>query len=378
MPVRRRLRRRTGQVTPTNRNTWSKGAGIGAGLRAGANHLYQNSDKYVKTIKSIQNLKGKIRAKNKMPQRTKRSQLNYQVDGTISTYKNITYKTTRLDKTASFIGSEFIHETQNFGTIAHIAGDEVNSQKVALITSMYEQADTLNIFNFAYQNGPPLGPLNQGPLLQPLNNNISGSYKFYLNSCVTTWEGTNMSAGASELTLYTLMCKNTTGLFNDPISDWNEGLDDASGAAGQTLVNAARIGTKPTSSKLFNMKWKIVDRKKYNVGPGGKVTHTFKFAPRNLIDTEYWGRHYHVKGMTYYIMAVCHGQMGKVDNSNVTYPSAPMPKTVDWVYNITKKYSSKMVNSFPRQIYQFYQLPNITVGVTQPINIREDDGELES
>jgi len=304
------------------------------------------------------------------------------VQGTISTGKTIRYKTTKLDKAASFIGGQFRHETQAYGEITHLPADEINSQKCVFITTVYEQADTLGIFNQAYGNITASNPLN--PFTVPIAINASSSFKFYLNSCIVKVNLTNMSAGASNITLYAAMAKNSKTSTADAINDWSEGQDDTSGALGQTKVSPTRIGAIPQQSKLFNMNWWVVDKKSFTVGPGGKINYTFSFHPRNLVDTEYWARNSYVRGMSIQIFAVTWGQMGRVaqpaaGGGALPYDNLPMPKPVDWVYNMNKHYDSKAVQHFPRSLIQIYQNPDIKISdVGRPINVREDDGEIEA
>ena len=306
---------------------------------------------------------------------------SYNVEGTGSTFKKIQYKTTKLNKFSSFIGGEFVQQTQAFAQMFHNSTDEVNSQTVQYLTTVYEQPDVLNIFNQAYQNIPAIapidgaapGPISVGTGVQP----GSSSYKFYMNGVKLDITGTNMSAGGVSLKLYTIVSKNTKTSSAHPFNDWEVGLDDASGILGKDKVNARRVGSSPTESKVFNMNYRIVDLKKYELGPGGKIHHTFVFNPRSLVDTEYWARNTYVRGFTMWIMAVGVGQVGLVDASNVTYSGQPMLKSVNMAFNVVKTYRSKAVQHFPRSRIEYYTLPTVTVAAAGPVNIREDDGELE-
>lgn len=349
-----------------------KGGGGGGGRKGGGR----------KSRKRNKGRKGVSRTTTKR----KSSKTGYEgftdVQGTITCSKHLKYKTTKLDKTASFIGGQFRHETQNFGEIKHLPGDEINSQKAVYLTTVYEQADTVGIFNQAIANQVAATSILNNPVA-PIGINSQSSYKFYLNSCTVKVNLTNMSAGASNITLYAVMTKNTKTSTADAINDWSEGQDDTSGTYGQTAVSPTRIGCIPTQSKLFNMNWWIIDKKKFAVGPGGKINYTFKFSPRNLVDTEYWARNTYVRGMSIQIFVVTYGQMGRVGTQTGgggpgAYFDLPIPKPVDWVYNINKHYDSKMVQHFPRSLIQLFAYPGVTLtNVNAPVIVREDDGELE-
>lgn len=348
-----------------------KGGGGGGGRRGGKKSRRRN-----KKRKGISYIATK----------RKKSNTGYEgftdVQGTITCSKHLKYKTTKLDKTASFLGGQFRHETQNFGEIKHLPADEINSQKCVYLTTVYEQADTKGIFEQAIANQPPVGSILNNPV-NPIVINQQSSYKFYLNSCTVKVNMTNMSAGSSNIILYAVMAKNTKTSTADAINDWSEGQDDTSGTYGQTAVAPVRIGCIPTQSKLFNMNWWVVDKKKFAVGPGGKINYTFKFSPRNLVDTEYWARNSYVRGMSIQIFAVTYGQMGRVGiqsggGGNGPYYDLPIPKPVDWIYNINKHYDSKMVQHFPRSLIQLFTYPGIKLSdVNAPVLVREDDGEIE-
>lgn len=368
-----------------------------ASWAASAYPVYKRAKFAYKLAKSIKRVGGKrskaaTRKRKSKSRRTGSKSQKVTVHETANTFKKIEYKTTKLDKTASFIGGQSIQEWQNFGTILHLDGDEINSQKVVYLFQGYDQNDVVTCFNQAYQNLPLSTPVatvpGAGPGLVPLIINVTNSYKFYVQDVTCSAYLTNMSAGSSEITIYTVMSKNTKTSSADPINDWSEGQDDTSGISGQLAVTPIRIGSKPTDSKLFNMNWRIVDKKRYSCGPGGKINYTFKFAPKNLCDTEYWSRNTYVKGMTFFTFVVTHGQIGLAGANPAggtnPYQGLPFPKPTSWAYNVTKQYRNKMVNHYPRQLQQTYANAGVTCGPVGavpgagPILVREDDGELES
>ncbi|QCX35034.1 capsid protein [Blackfly DNA Virus 7] len=363
-----------------------------ASFAAGAMPYYKKAKFAYRLAKSIKGVGGKrskaaTRKRKSKGRSTGSKAQKVTVHETANTFKKIQYKTTKLDKTASFIGGQSIQEWQNFGTIFHADTDEINSQKVVYLFQGYDATDVLACFNNAYQQLPLNVPLATAPTtgvgLAPLALNISNSYKFYIQDCNITAYLTNMSAGSSEITIYTVMAKNTKTSAADPINDWSEGQDDTSMIPGQLLVTPIRIGCKPTDSKLFNMNWRIVDKKRYSCGPGAKINYSFKFAPNNLCDTMYWGRNTYVKGMTFFCFAVTHGQVGLAGQAAGGGPANPylgfpFPKPTSWAYNVTKQYRNKMVNHYPRMLQQSYSNLGVTVAQANPILVREDDGELES
>lgn len=284
--------------------------------------------------------------------------------------KTIKYKPSKLDKFARFIGGETIHETQHFDLLYHDPGDMINTQKTEYVADIFASIDALAIMNIAYSNLPAIAPLNSNATT--IVANASSSYKFYFQSCLFTSEWTNMSAGESTLTIYVVMSRNTRSTGFSALDEWNEGMDDAAGAAGQAAVSVNTLGSSPTTSKLFNMQWKVVDKQIFKAQAGAKINYNFNFHPKSVVDSEYWARHTYVKGFTYQIFALAHGQLGLT-----TATQTIVPKPVQWIYTARKRYTIKTINHFPRSITQVYELPTLTVAAAGPVQVMEDDGNLK-
>jgi len=306
----------------------------------------------------------------------KRKRYRAQSDGAgenLTVYKTIKYKLSKLNRFARFIGGESVHETQGFSLLYHDPGDIANTQKVKVVANVFNSLDTQAIMNIAYSNIPGAAPLNANATT--IIANQSSSYKFFVQSCHLAQEWTNMSAGECTITFYLCMAKNTRSTSFDTEIEWGEGLDDASGLLGQTAISNTVIGNVPTQSKLFNMQWKIADKKTFKAQAGAKVNYNFTFKPQSIVDSEYWARHTYVKGMSYQLLVVTHGQLGL--SQNPLELNTIIPKPVQWIYTSRKRYTLRTINHYSRNITQVFEEPTLTVANVNPVQVMEDDGELK-
>jgi len=324
-----------------------------------------------------------IKLKNKMRNmgtqtitESKRKRYRARADGAgenMTVYKTIKYKLTKLNKFAKFIGAETVHETQGFNLLYHENTDIANSQKVKIVANIFDSQDTQAIMNIAYSNIAGAAPLNSNATT--IIANQSSSYKFFIQSCHLAQEWTNMSAGESTITFYLCMAKNTRSTGLNAESEWGEGLDDASGLLGQTAVSDTVIGNVPTQSKLFNMQWKIADKKTFKAQAGAKVNYNFTFKPQSIVDSEYWARHTYVKGMSFQLMVVTHGQLGLSQHEGEL--NTIIPKPVQWIYTSRKRYTLRTINHYARNITQVFEEPLLKVEDVNPVQVMEDDGNLK-
>lgn len=305
---------------------------------------------------------------------SKRNQKSKYVDGTITTSKAIKYKPAKFSKQISLQGGKYLKEISSTGICYHQTTDEIYSQKVQLLDFLFDGGvpvvagqNITSIMNDMYAQQTTTAPLySSGAIVASKSEGM----KVYLGSAQWELEFTNMSAGATELTIYVVMCKNTKSTGTGPTTDWTNGLIAEQGSQ-LTAPNSSRIGNKPWSSKLFNTNYKVVSSKSFNAGPGAKINYNFYFAPRSVVDTTYFVRNNQVSGLTYGLFIVTHGQLG-LGVGNVV-----VPKPVQWLYNIRKKYMLKTVNSFPTVLSQTVA-ESMSVSAAGAVAVMEDDGDLES
>ncbi|AXL65936.1 putative capsid protein [Giant house spider associated circular virus 3] len=304
---------------------------------------------------------------------TRRASSGINVEGTINTGKKIQYKNVKFNKSLQLQGGVYRKERYETGVLYHDPGDDIFTQKVKTIDFVFDGGPPValgtnitSIFNDMYANQATTAPLySSGAVV--LNQNEA--LKFFLQSGSIDLELTNMSAGSAQLTIYVLMAKNTKSTTSGPTADWTNGLIAEKGSQANTPTPFT-INNRPTSSKVFNVNWKVCDSKTYNAGPGAKVNYAFNFSPRSVVDATYFARHTQIRGLTYALLAVTHGQLG------LTAAQAVVPKPVQWIYSIKKTYILKTVNNYPAIVSQYVQ-SSATVSASGPVTVREDDGELE-
>lgn len=301
---------------------------------------------------------------------------NRYVDGTTTLNKSISYKQAKFTKQLALAGGKYIKEIQRNSILYHDPSDDAYTQKVQLIDFLYDGGvpavggtNITSYINDMYANQVTTAPLySSGAIVASKAEGM----KIYLHSAVWDLEFTNMSAGATNITIYVAMCKNTKSTGTGPTTDWTNGLIAEQGSQ-ITAPNPNRIGNKPTSSKLFNTNYKIVDKQQISAGPGAKIHYNFSFKPKSIVDTTYFVRNNQVRGLTYALFIVTHGQLGLGGPLN----NIVVPKPVQWIYNVRKRYVLRTVNSFPTVLNQQVSDTGL-VSALNPVTVMEDDGDVES
>lgn len=158
---------------------------------------------------------------------------------------------------------------------------------------------------------------------------ISGqrSNKVLLNSSSNILEFTNQGPATCNVTLYNLMCKSSAETFQYPETVWAQGLSDQTGIDGNSNLTP---WTGPTTSKRFNMNWKVMKKTVIELGPGRGHIHTFKHIINRPIDTEYAYQFLQIKGVTTCVMMVVQGYPGDSvkDYNSVVTPTIGPSKVV--------------------------------------------------
>lgn len=359
---------RLGAAAWRNRKAISAAAAVPAAFMAGRKN-------YLSTKRKASKQGGRSTTKRRKGNNRTRMASKY-VDGTINLTKTVKYKPQKFNKQLVLQGGKYIKEYQYNNILYHQLTDDAYTQKVQLIDFLYDGgiptvggSNITSYFNDMYSQQKTTAPLYSSGAI--INANSEG-IKVFLQSAVWNTEWTNMSAGATTITFYVVMCKNTKSTGTGPTTDWTNGLIAEQG--GQlTAPTSTRIGNKPTSSKLFNTNYKIVDQKTVTAGPGAKIHYDFNFLPRTAIDTTYFVRNSQVKGLTYALFVVTHGQLGLGGPLN----NIVVPKPVQWIYNIRKRYVLKTVNSYPTMLNQQVN-DSMLVSAVNPVTVMEDDGDIES
>lgn len=330
--------------------------GINTGMQA-----YKYGRKLVKGAKLVKDLS---RSRTTTKRRRKRSKQNWQNsgDGASHHFKKIQYRQTKLGKFASFVGGELIYQNESTGTISWLTTDLVNTQKVARVGYLFSGPDGKVLFE-------QLEKQNAGAPLAGATDLVS-SVKFYIHGVTNELRVVNQNKAPSVVTIYYLLAKKTVqdATGSHPDVTWDVG--NAYKQIGADTEPHSLIGAVPTTSKLFNMDWKIVNKHKISMQPGGSHTSTFTFNPRSVVDKAYFTEHDQIRGLTVHIMMVAHGTLGQTVGLQVV----PEPPVI--IYSSKQTYKVKTVNSYENQIFTQRSNPTLTVAGAGTISVVADDGSV--
>lgn len=227
--------------------------------------------------------------------------------GTTKSYLKIHYKMPRAVKLAKKLGNVCTHlQIRKFGVWS-----EQSKQEAVTVDYIAGEADLTTVFNDASRYYDNLG---SGWNQQPITINTAQSRKFLLKSVYSELRLVNQAPSTTEFEIFVLMCKNSSEGGASPEALWDQGLvHQAVGLAAMTRQAPYSV---PTTSKVFNMHWKVVKRIKGSLNPGADHVNTFSYSPNRIIDTQYVNDYAEIKGVTYAYMVLTRGKPG---DDNDTY-----------------------------------------------------------
>lgn len=245
-----------------------------------------------------------------------------------------------------------IYETINSGQYLGLGGRQaINTGAVNFLYAIAPNAFSVNlknICNVALQYLNSVGTYVGSPGLQ-VNQQ---SMKFILDSNNTISEFTNQSLGSCEIEIYDLVSRVSTAVYIDPATIWQQGLTNEDVSV--VTPTATTIFNTPTSSKAFNLTWKICKRTKVELGPGRSHEHVWNFKPNVLIDTEHFNIFNQVKGLTTAQMIVQRGLLGDTAVGFTSGAVTTSESKIDFV--VRNKTIIRPLSVFPRHYVQFNNL----------------------
>lgn len=271
---------------------------------------------------------------------------------------HLKYKAMPIARTYKKLANHSVYETVTASSLGHGTGADSNRQAYALIDTLYTSTDVSAIALKAFTNLLPANALstNSAP------GGAQSVYKMLLSRVVTEMEIVNQTGDLTTIQIYNLVSKTTTGTAVSPITAWENGLQEEMGAGGATSFFP---GNKPTSSKEFNIAWKIVGCKSVEMLPGKVHRHKFVFTPNRIVDFNYFQNYQYVKGITCYTLVVAKGSptdtsktFGLPSNANINL------SPVKLIYSIRHRYVTKILSVLPANTYQLNSFTPSTVGTT--------------
>lgn len=293
--------KRSRTVARRNNGGWKKTAMTVAAT--GAKYVGKYAKKYAKAyVKS----KGKAQGKKNTSREDKNVWAQYAAGGVLKTltvrkpskllkfYKYASNKSTYQNITIK--GSVSTEGKQGCDTIGFPSAS-ISVNAAATISNSFTTGVTLM----------PVGPQTLGV-----------SVKFFLQSSRSTCKIVNQSPANGLVRLYHLVSKVTKVTFVSPETDWATGLVNESKYQSVNLGTAPLLsypGSKPTTSKLFNINWKIINVKTAQMMPGQEITDVWTMVHNKVVDTQYFQTYSQVAGITQCIMMVYSGALGDSANS---------------------------------------------------------------
>lgn len=143
-------------------------------------------------------------------------------------------------------------------------------------------------------------------------NAYASATKFFLKGERQIVRIVNQAPTTATIRIYHLISKVTKVALTNPATDWQTGIQNED--TYQTNVvggNASYTypSSKPTTSKLFNINWKIENVKTAQLMPGQEITDIWSFTHNKVIDEQYFLQYAQVKGITCTTMIVYSGNL---------------------------------------------------------------------
>jgi hypothetical protein len=287
--------------------------------------------------------------------------------GLSHSYSKMIYKKKPLIRNQDKIHEPTIYETINSGQYLGFGGRQaVNTGSVNFLYAPAPNAFSVNlksICNVALQYLNTTGTYVGNPAIQANQQ----SMKFILDSNNTISEFTNQSLGSCELEIYDLVSRVSTAVYIDPTVIWQQGLVNEDVSIISPIQTT--IFNTPTSSKAFNLTWKIVKRTKIELGPGRSHEHVWNFKPNVLIDSEHFNIFNQVKGLTTAQMIVQRGLLGDTVVGYMTGAVTTTESKLDFV--VRNKTIIRPMQVFPRH---YYQVNNLSAGLGNLNIVQEGSG----
>lgn len=229
-----------------------------------------------------------------------------------------------------------------------------NEQGVYTNFPVYTSTAVNQISNIALEKLNYLGVANSS-LIQTGQK----SFKIMLEDFQLISNFTNQAPTSVEFEIYDLMCKATSTTYQDPKDLWEQGIDDINQGA-SSATTALQPFSVPTTSKAFNIAWKILNVTKVELAAGR--THEHKFVKKlNIpIDTQYSNTYSQIKGVTHNQLIVIRGGLGD-SNNNRTIGTVGFTAAKLICVN-RMKYTGRMVSDNPRVYRQITSLNPLEPG----------------
>lgn len=180
---------------------------------------------------------------------------------------------------------------------------------------------------------------------QSATTTSSLSKKFLLKSVHSQITITNQSPSNAHVELLVLQSRSSNVGGDSPETRWNSGL--SGDAVGQSSMNHDTPFAVPTTSKIFNLYWRIIKKVKLVMVPGQDHMHSFNFVPNRILDTSYINEFGEIKGITHAFMIITRGTPADDTLSATTATKIGLTAT-KIIGTVKNTYKTVLIDSFPR------------------------------
>lgn len=203
----------------------------------------------------------------------------------------------------------------------------------------------------------------------------TGTYqKLLVENVQWTLNFTNQAPSTSEFDVYWCLSKITDNSTYNPKDDWVNGLLELAGFANTTAerLTSTIVDSKPTESKLFNTRWRVIKKLQYTLRTGEEKQCILNWQPNRYIDPKYFIDRNTVKGFTMEVMTVLKGtpcdSVNGFTTGNVTYSGGK----IAGIGHL--KYSGRVVSVYPENRRMKDNLTKAALGTGSFYSINEGTG----
>jgi len=260
---------------------------------------------------------------------------------------SIKYKKQKFDKLLHTIYPSSTVQTNTSGQLSSGVATQANVNTVYALLGgpasggipTNANLATLDLYKFANYNNTFTDPVN-------IN---SAEKKLLITSYDSEMLITSASSVISFVEIYDVVAK-TTGNFEIPTDNWSQGIINSRDNFTQNDFNV--YNARPTQSKSFNLKWKVLKRTSVQLVGGATHRHKFSISLRRLIDTDHFYNNGMVRGITCAQFIVVKGGQVVTDaeNEQTTLPLAKV------LWSLSCRYKGSGITFTPRKYLRFNTL----------------------
>lgn len=308
----------------------------------------------------------------KNPKRTLNVSKSMEMGETTTSRNKITYKRPKGLKGLTAIGGLGTFQTvRTWGLSGGQSKQAITGYAAQpVIPSILDGPEIKDIYKRLAKNSIDIGGINTGvtDTMDEQGLGFLGGKKLYIKSVQHETRFSNHGASNCEVDFYMLMSKNSEQTALDPVTLWDEGVTTTQGSAavGGSTNNPDFPYQKPTISKNFNMKFKIVHKQRIFMCPGADHVHNFSFNVNRVIDSSYPADYDTIKGITFIPFAVCRGTLGSSFDStdpDVSISLGNIGTTKSKIIGtVRQSVKAQIMNFWPKMTYTNHNLSDVTDG----------------